>query len=336
MQYFGVPTCPYCKKRVNLIRTWSLKRQGEYRCPRCGGISNIYLSPLVYVFALVAVFAGVAIYFFHKFILDDITLTTGIQVIIPFAVFFLLSLFMVYLAKPVIKKVPRAQVDRKRRNKGNFEERRMPAGRQGQTGQIFYDGEDYQPHTNYRAGPMPQEQGDEDMKIVEPRESRPAYGETSVQRTVVAAPREEITSQSVRAQAEASHTPAAASRAPQRQTVQSQAPARPVQPAAQAAAPVKPAAAVSSAQPAARPRASAPVQAQVSAPAAPRQAAAAPVQRAVQPAVQTAVPAKPAAQQPRAEQPKAQDDFFAKYDDPEYINRRLAELKREREQQGKQ
>lgn len=314
MQYFGVPTCPYCKKRVNLIRTWSLKRQGEYRCPRCGGISNIYLSPLVYVFALVAVFAGVAIYFFHKFILDDITLTTGIQVIIPFAVFFLLSLFMVYLAKPVIKKVPRAQVDRKRRNKGNFEERRMPAGLQGQTGQIFYDGEDYQPHTNYRAGPMPQEQGDEDMKIVEPRESRPAYGETSVQRTVVAAPREEITSQSVRVQAEASHTPAAAPRAPQRQTVQSQAPARPVQPAAQ-------------------PRASAPVQAQVSAPAAPRQTAAAPVQRAAQPAVQAAAPAKPA---PRAEQPKAQDDFFAKYDDPEYINRRLAELKREREQQGKQ
>lgn len=333
MQYFGVPTCPYCKKRVNLIRTWSLKRQGEYRCPRCGGISNIYLSPLVYVFALVAVFAGVAIYFFHKFILDDITLTTGIQVIIPFAVFFLLSLFMVYLAKPVIKKVPRAQVDRKRRNKGNFEERRMPAGRQGQTGQIFYDGEDYQPHTNYRAGPMPQEQGDEDMKIVEPRESRPAYGETSVQRTVVAAPREEITSQRPRVQAGASHTPAAAPapRAPQRQTVQSQAPARPVQPAAQAAAPVKPAAAVSSAQPAARPRASAPVQAQ--APAAPRKAVAAPVQRAAQPAVQAAVPAKPA---PRAEQPKAQDDFFAKYDDPEYINRRLAELKREREQQEKQ
>lgn len=335
MQYFGVPTCPYCKKRVNLIRTWSLKRQGEYRCPRCGGISNIYLSPLVYVFALVAVFAGVAIYFFHKFILDDITLTTGIQVIIPFAVFFLLSLFMVYLAKPVIKKVPRAQVDRKRRNKGNFEERRMPAGRQGQTGQIFYDGEDYQPHTNYRVGPMPQEQGDEDMKIVEPRESRPAYGETSVQRTVVAAPREEITSQSVRVQAEVSHTPAAtpAPRAAQRQTVQSQAPARPVQPAAQAAAPVKPAAAVSPAQPAAQPRTAAPVQAQVSAPAAPRQTAAAPVQRAAQPAVQAAAPAKPA---PRAEQPKAQDDFFAKYDDPEYINRRLAELKREREQQGKQ
>ena len=107
MQYFGVPTCPYCKKRVNLIRTWSLKRQGEYQCPRCGGISNIFLSPLVYVFALLAVFSGGAVYFFHKFILDDVGLTTCLQVLIPFVLFFLLSLFMVYLAKPVIKRVSR-------------------------------------------------------------------------------------------------------------------------------------------------------------------------------------------------------------------------------------
>ena len=77
MQYFGVPKCPYCKKRVNFIRTWSLKRQGEYQCPRCGGISNIFLSPLVYVFALLAVFSGAAVYFFHKFILDDVDLTHG-------------------------------------------------------------------------------------------------------------------------------------------------------------------------------------------------------------------------------------------------------------------
>ena len=55
MQYFGIPTCPYCKKHVNLVRTWRLKREGEYKCPRCGGISNIYLSPLVYVFAVLAI-----------------------------------------------------------------------------------------------------------------------------------------------------------------------------------------------------------------------------------------------------------------------------------------
>src|SRR5699024_4101087 len=107
MQYFGVPRCPYCKKRVNLIRTWSLKRQGEYQCPRCGGISNVFLSPLIYVLALLAVFSSGAIYFFHKFVLDDVDLTTCLQVAIPFAAFFLLSLFMVYLAKPVIKRVSR-------------------------------------------------------------------------------------------------------------------------------------------------------------------------------------------------------------------------------------
>ena len=124
MQYFGVPKCPYCKKRVNFIRTWSLKRQGEYQCPRCGGISNIFLSPLVYVFALLAVFSGAAVYFFHKFILDDVDLTTVFQVILPFAVFFLLSLFLVYLAKPVIKRVPREEQGKKARPQPTAEDRR--------------------------------------------------------------------------------------------------------------------------------------------------------------------------------------------------------------------
>ncbi|MBP3704360.1 MAG: hypothetical protein J6I98_02400 [Clostridia bacterium] len=109
MQYFGIPTCPYCKKRVNLIRTWSLKREGEYKCPRCGGISNIYLSPLVYVFAALAICTGVCIYFFHKFVLDDIELFTCLYVLVPFAVFYILSLFTVYLKRPVIKRVQRPE-----------------------------------------------------------------------------------------------------------------------------------------------------------------------------------------------------------------------------------
>lgn len=121
MRYVGIPTCPYCRKRVNLIRTWSLKRQGEYQCPRCGGISNIFLSPLVYVLALLAVFGGGAMYFFHKFVLDDISLETALYVFVPFAAFFLLSLFMVYLEKPVIKKVPKSEYN-KRRNKNSTAE----------------------------------------------------------------------------------------------------------------------------------------------------------------------------------------------------------------------
>lgn len=153
MHYLGVPTCPYCKKRVNLIRTWSLKRQGEYLCPRCGGASNIYLSPLIYVLALVAVFSSGVLYFFHKYVLDDITLETGIYVFIPFAAFFLFSLFMVYLEKPVIKKVSRAEYDKKRRFRSSAEEASPPAKERPE----YFD-DDYTPRGSHRPGPAPQQE----------------------------------------------------------------------------------------------------------------------------------------------------------------------------------
>ena len=369
MRYFGIPTCPYCKKRVNLIRTWSLKRQGEYRCPRCGGIANIYLSPLVFVFALIAVFAGVAIYFFHKFILDDIALDTCLQVLVPFALFFLLSLFMVYLEKPVIKKVPREQADKKRRPKGQtFESRRMP--QQGETGRVFFGQEDYYPQKPQNfPGPMPAE--DEDMKIVAPKEvGRPlGEGEAVERSSVVPAKAPEVsqtsrvpqTSQApspvpspaqVRAQAGAAVQSARqAASQPVSKPMSQPAPAAAVQ-AAAPAAPKAQAAPQPVSKPVSQPAPAAAVQA--AAPAAPKaQAASQSVSKPVsQPApaaaVQAAAPAAPKAQaasqsvskpvsQPSpapAEAAKASSqDYFAKYDDPEYISRRLAELRRERAQQ---
>lgn len=152
MHYFGVPVCPYCKKRVNLIRTWSLKRQGEYQCPRCGGISNIFLSPLIYVLALLAVFAGGALYFFHKFVLDDITLKTAVYVFIPFAAFFLFSLFMVYLEKPVIKKVSKEEYQKKRRIRSavNGSAGAVPRGEERRE---YHEDDGYAPRDSYRRGP---------------------------------------------------------------------------------------------------------------------------------------------------------------------------------------
>lgn len=150
MKYFGIPTCPYCRKRVNLVRTWSLKRQGEYQCPRCSGISNIFLSPLIYVFALLAVFSGGALYFFHKFVLDDIALKTIWQVMIPFVAFFLISLFMVYLEKPVIKKIPKAELQKGRRE--SFESRRAPAA---PPAGMSYGQDEYLPKGEYRTGTLP-------------------------------------------------------------------------------------------------------------------------------------------------------------------------------------
>ncbi len=119
MKLFGIPTCPYCRKRVNIFRAWSLKKHGEYRCPRCKGISNIYLSPLTYVFAFIAIAAGFLVYFFAKFISDSIGLMTVFEVFAPFAVFFLLTPFLVYFKKPVIRRVRKTQDGRFFDEEGN-------------------------------------------------------------------------------------------------------------------------------------------------------------------------------------------------------------------------
>lgn len=276
MQYFGVPTCPYCKKRVNLIRTWSLKRQGEYQCPRCGGISNIHLSPLIYVAALLALFTGGALYFFHKFVLDDISLETALQVFLPFAVFFLLSVFFVSLAKPVIKKVSRDEMGKKRLG-------RKPAAPQPQAGPVYYDQEDYVPQREHFTTTIPAQSPPRPAPEAPPaRQPRPAVAPTAQQQQPQPpARRADATGATAYRQAPA-----------QRQ------PAPPVQ---QARAP----------QPAPAPRAQSP----------------APIRP---PVPVTRRPAQPAAPQPAsvAKPPQPADDFFAKYDDPDYVQRRLREIQR--------
>lgn len=119
MKLFGIPTCPYCRKRVNYFRAWSLRKHGEYRCPRCKGISNIYLSPLTYALAFIAIAAGFLIYFFAKFISDSIGVITVLEVLAPFVVFFLITPFMVYFKKPVIRRVRKTQDGRFFDEEGN-------------------------------------------------------------------------------------------------------------------------------------------------------------------------------------------------------------------------
>lgn len=273
MQYFGVPKCPYCKKRVNLIRTWSLKSQGEYQCPRCGGISNIFLSPLIYILALLAVFAGGVVYFFHKFVLNDISLSTMLQVLIPFAAFFLLSLFMVYLAKPVIKKIPKAEMDKKRRrNVDRRDTERQPAS---QRQEMFYDDQEYLPKSYYRTGPMPED--DRDMKIL-PNGGSSRYG---IQGS-------EVPKESYRIEA----SPRIQSSPARRMEIDTPAHMTPTHPQRAAAEPTRRA---ESADTLGQQNASVP-------------------------------------QPPKAEPVSvSNEDFFAKYDDPDYVNRRLRELQRGQE-----
>lgn len=286
MKYFGISACPYCKKRVNLIRSWSLKRQGEYQCPRCGGISNIFLSPLIYVFALLAVFAGGAVYFFHKFILDDISLSTLGQVVIPFAVFFLLSLFMVNLEKPVIKKVPRGETGRKKSGRSSLEDRRVSAaGSLEQKEQLSFRGEEYLPKGEYRTGPLPQiESGGENRLPV--RTQKSVYQEDLEKTSVVEVP--------VSRPQRPAPTPERRTRQPAPQTAPRQSAERPQKTVGSASAP-----AVGPVQPA-------------------------PVRQQTPKAVKTAPSSHVVTS---VNIPSVNDDFFAKYDDPSYVERRLQEIK---------
>ena len=317
MKYFSVPTCPYCKKRVNLIRTWSLKRQGEYLCPRCGGISNIYLSPLVYVFALMAVLGAGALYFFHKFVLDDVSLSTVFQVLIPFVVFFLLSLFMVYLEKPVIKTVSKAEVDRRRRAVERREARRrgdLPSAHedpQQAREEMFIQEDEYLPKVDYRTGPLP-------VSEPKPLESTSVI---PVTKEVTGAIHKPMTLEQVTAPTKvAPARPAAEAAKSPRQSASAE----------KAAAPAAPESASKPAQPSAKPKAPRqpasadkpqPVEIPTLTPASQPEKAPEPIFEVVTPKASTEAP-----------KPAETDDFFAKYDDPEYVERRLKELNQQRDQ----
>lgn len=380
MQYFGVPRCPYCKKRVNLIRTWSLKRQGEYQCPRCGGISNIYLSPLIYVFALLAVFSAGAVYFFHKFILNDVDLTTCFQVILPFVVFFLLSLFMVYLAKPVIKRVSREESGKKGKKRPAADARRAGVN-SGNTGHIYADQEDYLPQNDYRTGPFPQERpvnAPAPQAVSENAQPTAVMASPAAQRRMAAqntaahrGARRPAAAQNSQTQSRVSPMKGETSTMPRTQGAAqpNHAAARPTpsggtasMPRAQGAAQSNHAAArpapsggtasIPRAQGAAQPNhaAARPAPSGGTAPM-PRAQSGAQPSRASRPAQQPVAPvtprrepaARPQTQQPSrrtsipeprqashvvssVEIPSVSDDFFAKYDDPAYVERRLKEI----------
>lgn len=320
MRYFGIPHCPYCRKRVNFLRTWSLRKQGEYKCPRCGGISNIYHSPLIWVFAVLAIFCGGAIYFFYKFILEAVEIKTVLYVTVPFMAFFLLSFFMVYLKQPVIKKVPQkgkpkgAPVPMAKKEPPQDGERRMSingGSRRDSRNVNFRDDDEIMPETfltgqgpaveNHsvrqkmtRPGPMPQKNGG--VPPVRKRTAQPseAPGEnrrmprTEEQVPVSQAPGRK---KPVAGNGE-SNRPAAPQKRPRPVQIVGEAEENLVQPTSVNEKPVNPV-----------------EEKRVSV-----DGSAAPVKQEVVRDVKSI---------------EISDDFFAKYDDPDYIEKRLSEMENE-------
>ena len=104
MKSFGRAVCPYCGKKVNPVISWGLRRRGEYRCPRCMGISNVFLSSAVPFMALGAVVLG-ALILLYTMMLNPAPWWSVLAVLAPFVVFYLLCLFCVQLRRPVFRRV---------------------------------------------------------------------------------------------------------------------------------------------------------------------------------------------------------------------------------------
>lgn len=114
MKKFRKTQCPYCGRKIGVIRAWILKTQGEYRCPKCGGISNIELDSAIYLLAVFAAVLSAVFFLLHYLLVRNFSWMSLILVAAPFILFFLLSPFLVRLRKPVIRRRPPTQPQEQR------------------------------------------------------------------------------------------------------------------------------------------------------------------------------------------------------------------------------
>lgn len=98
--------CPYCGRKVGVFSAWLLKTQGEYRCPKCGGYSNIRQDSAVYLIAAGAVLLSALFFMIHVFFVKGTNWLSMFFVFLPFAVFYLVCPFLVRLQKPAPRHRP--------------------------------------------------------------------------------------------------------------------------------------------------------------------------------------------------------------------------------------
>ena len=104
MKFFQLPSCPYCNKKMNIIATWALRREGEFRCPRCRGVSNIMIDVKLAFLALAAVILSGLLFVILRIVSKIETIGILILCISPILIFYILSVFFIRLKKPVMKK----------------------------------------------------------------------------------------------------------------------------------------------------------------------------------------------------------------------------------------
>ena len=104
MKFFQLPSCPYCNKKMNIIATWAIRREGEFRCPRCRGVSNIMLDIKLALIAVASVILSALLFVILRIISQNESIGILILCISPILIFYISSVFFVRLRKPVMKK----------------------------------------------------------------------------------------------------------------------------------------------------------------------------------------------------------------------------------------
>ena len=104
MSKFRKPRCPYCGNKIGFFHTMMLKSQGEYLCPKCSGISNIVLDWLLYRLAFFAILTSAVFFLLGLIDLLPLDLWLILLVLLPFLLFYLISVFLVRLTKPPVRK----------------------------------------------------------------------------------------------------------------------------------------------------------------------------------------------------------------------------------------
>ena len=109
MKNLKTPQCPYCGKKIGFFAAWTLRREGEYRCRGCEGVSNIVLSRRVFLFAGVCVAISAAFVGIGGFLLQTVNLPVVLGTVLPFFAFYAFVPFFLELKRPVLhrKKAPR-------------------------------------------------------------------------------------------------------------------------------------------------------------------------------------------------------------------------------------
>ena len=120
MNSFKRPQCPYCGKKIDYITAWMLRRKGEYLCSRCRGISNVKMDMKTPYLAIGAVLTTLILYFIIYFLFKTKSLNALIWVLLPIFLFYIASIFLVRLKKPVVKKVPKKKNGREKSKNKNM------------------------------------------------------------------------------------------------------------------------------------------------------------------------------------------------------------------------